>query len=162
MLIQILKAARIAFIIVERDEERAERARERGHLCIQADAAKEAALQSAGVTRARVAATVLPDDAAIVFITLSARNLHSEVEIIARGELPSTERILLHADANRGVQPTHVGAERIGEIILYEKTAALIHHSDQTREFERVLQTLGLSVEVVAAALGSPAIGQTI
>ncbi len=162
MLAQILQAAGAAFVIVERDEESAERARGFGHLCIQADAADEFALQSAGVTRARVVATVLPNDAANVFITLTARNMHPEVEIIARGEAHSTERMLLHAGANRVVQPTHIGAERIAEIILYEKTAAFVHGSEQTRDFERVLQTLGLNMEVVTAAPGSPAIGETI
>lgn len=162
MLAQILEAAAAAFVIVERDEERAERARELGYLCVQADAADESALQSAGVTRARIVATVLPNDAANVFITLTARNMHPEVEIIARGEAPSTERMLLHAGANRVVQPTHIGAERIAEIILYEQTASFGHGSDQMRDFERVLQTLGLSMEVVTAAPGSPAIGETI
>ena len=162
MLAQILEAASAAFVIVERDEERSERARGIGYLCIQADAADESALRSAGVTRARIVATVLPNDAANVFITLTARNMHPAVEIIARGEAPSTERMLLHAGANRVVQPTHIGAERIAEIILYEKTASFIHGSDQMRDFERVLQTLGLSMEVVTAAPGSPAIGETI
>ena len=120
MLAQILEAASAAFVIVERDEERSERARGIGYLCIQADAADESALRSAGVTRARIVATVLPNDAANVFITLTARNMHPAVEIIARGEAPSTERMLLHAGANRVVQPTHIGAERIAEIFLYE------------------------------------------
>ena len=162
MLAETLEAAGAPFVIVERDEERVERARDLGYLCIQADAADESALQTAGVIRARVVATVLPNDAANVFITLSARNLHPEVEIIARGEAPSTERMLLQAGANRVVQPTHIGAERIAEIILYEKTASFIHGSDQARDFERVLQKLGLSVEVVTAAPGSPAVGETI
>ena len=162
MLAQILEAAGAAFVIVEREEERAERARGLGYLCVQADAADKSALQSAGVTRARIVATVLPNDAANVFITLTARNMHPEIEIIARGEAPSTERMLLHAGANRVVQPTHIGAERIAEIILYEQTASFGHGSDQMRDFERVLQTLGLSMEVVTAAPGSPAIGETI
>jgi trk system potassium uptake protein TrkA/voltage-gated potassium channel len=162
MLAETLASARAAFVIVEREDERVERARDLGYLCIQADAADESALHMAGVTRARVVATVLPNDAANVFITLSARNLHPEVEIIARGEAPSTERMLLQAGANRVVQPTHIGAERIAEIILYEKTESFIHGSDQARDFERVLQALGLTLEVVTAAPGSPAVGETI
>ena len=42
---------------------------------------------AAEIDRARVLATVLPNDAANVFtITLSARNLNLDLEIIARGE----------------------------------------------------------------------------
>ena len=64
-------------------------------------------------------ATEFGIDAANVFITLSARRLNGQIEIIARGELPSTESKLVQAGANRVVLPTHIGAERIAEMILY-------------------------------------------
>jgi voltage-gated potassium channel len=46
-------------------------------------------------------ATVLSNDAANVFITLSAPSLNSRLEIIARGEVPSTESKLLQAGRTR-------------------------------------------------------------
>jgi Trk K+ transport system NAD-binding subunit len=112
--------------------------------------------------RARTLATVLPNDAANVFITLRARGLNPDLEIIARGELPSTESKLLHAGASKVVLPTHIGAERITEMILYQETARFIRGSERMRDFERVLQSLGLELEVVAAAPGSQIVGQTI
>ena len=105
---------------------------------------------------------MLSNDAANVFITLSARSLNPGLEIIARGELPSTERKLLQAGANTVVLPTHIGAERIAEMILYQKTARFIHGSEQMKDFEKVLQSLGLDIEVVVAAPDSPAIGMTL
>jgi Trk K+ transport system NAD-binding subunit len=129
---------------------------------MRADATDEAALQSAGVMRARTLATVLSNDAANVFITLSARSLNPELEIIARGELPNTESKLLHAGATKVVLPTHIGAERITELILYQETARFIRGSERMRDFERVLQSLGLELEVVVAASGSPIVGETI
>ena len=83
----------------------------------------------AGIARARTLATVLPNDAANVFIALSARSLNPGIEIIARGELPSTEGKLLQAGANRVVMPTHIGAERIAELILFPETARLLRDS---------------------------------
>ena len=57
----------------------------------------------AGIDRARVLATVLPpDDSANVFITLTARELNSTIEIIARAESPSTEKKLLRSGAKPG------------------------------------------------------------
>ena len=47
-----------------------------GYLCVQGEATDEQTLNQAGMTRARILATVLPDDAANVFITLSARSLN--------------------------------------------------------------------------------------
>src|ERR1700677_1474085 len=157
-----LRAGGAAFVILEQDETSAERVRDQGYLCMGADATDEAALQTAGVMRARTLATVLSNDAANVFITLSARSLNPELEIIARGELPNTESKLLHAGATKVVLPTHIGAERITELILYQETARFIRGSERMRDFERVLQSLGLELEVVVAASGSPIVGKTI
>ena len=60
------------------------------------------------------------------------------------------------------VLPTHIGAERIAEMILYQETARFIRGSERMRDFEKVLQSLGLDIEVVVAAPKSPVIGKTI
>ena len=150
------------FVIIERSEERCEQARAKGYLALQGEATDEAVLLTAGVARARILATVLPDDAANVFITLSARDLNRQVEIIARGEAPSTEGKLKQAGANRVVMPTHIGAERIAELILFPESAQLIRGSDTMRAFEKSLQTLGLAMELVVVREGGTADGQTI
>jgi voltage-gated potassium channel len=152
--IQLTKAlddGRAAFVVVEQDERRVKQARDGGHLCIQGDATSEVTLQDAGIARARALASVLPNDAANVFITLSARNLNPKIEIIARGDAVSTERKLIHAGANKVVLPTHIGAERIAEMILFPETARFVRESPQMRELERTLRNLGLSIEVVVA-----------
>jgi voltage-gated potassium channel len=137
-------------------------ARSLGYLCLQADATDELALQAAGIGHARTLATVLSNDAANVFITLSARSLNPSLEIIARGEVPSTEGKLLQAGANKVVLPTHIGAERIAEMILYQETARFIRGSDRMKDFEKVLLSLGLDIHVVVAAPKSAAVGKTI
>jgi voltage-gated potassium channel len=60
------------------------------------------------------------------------------------------------------VLPTHIGAQRIAEMILYQETARFIRGSDRMKDFEKVLQSLGLDIDVVAAAPKSPVIGMTI
>jgi Trk K+ transport system NAD-binding subunit len=149
-------------MILERSDKRAEEARNLGYLTVQADATDEGALKTAGIDRARALATVLPDDAANVFITLSARSLNRSLEIIARGEVPSTERKLRQAGADKVVLPTHIGAERIAEMILYPGAESLVRGSDKTRDVDRALATLGLQMEVMVAAEDGPLIGRTI
>jgi voltage-gated potassium channel len=162
MLAQGLHAGGADFVIVEQSEAAVVMARSLSYLCLQADATDETALRAAGIDHARTLATVLSNDAANVFITLSARSLNPNLEIIARGELPSTESKLLQAGANKVVLPTHIGAERIAEMILYQETARFIRGSDRMKDFEKVLQSLGLDIDVVVAAPKSPAIGMTI
>lgn len=158
VLAQALGASRAGFVILELDEASAMHAREAGHLCIHGDATNEAVLHSAGVTRARVLVTALPNDAVNVFITLSARALNPQLLIIARGEEASTERKLLQAGADRVVLPTHIGAERIAELILFEESTRLMDNLERTHGFQRALRTFGMELEVVTAAPGSAAV----
>ncbi|MGA3000351.1 MAG: NAD-binding protein [Acetobacteraceae bacterium] len=161
-LAQELHAGGTSFVLLERDEASAARARHLGFLCMQDDATDAAVLRDAGVMRARTLATVLPNDAANVFITLRARGLNPNLEIIARGEQPGTEAMLLQAGANKVVLPTHIGAERIAELIMYQDTARFIRGSAQMRDFEQVLHTLGLELELIEAAPDSKMVGRTI
>jgi voltage-gated potassium channel len=157
-----LYAAKVGFIIVERSASKVADAEALGYLWLSADATDEASLKAAGIERARVMATVLPDDAANVFITLSARSLNAKLEIIARGEMPTTEGKLIHAGANKVVMPTHIGAERIAEMILYPTTAHFVSESSQARELKRGLHEYGLEVEVVTVPMGGAMAGVSV
>ena len=150
MLAKELKAGAASFVVLEQNEQKAADVRARGYLCLSGDATDEQSLRDAGIERARTLATVLPNDAANVFITLSARSLNPKIEIIARGEAPNTEPKLLQAGANRVVLPAHIGAERIAEHILFPETARMLRTSEKFSELERTLRGLGLEMDVVA------------
>ncbi len=162
MLVKELKAGGAKFVVLEQSEARAQQVRELGHLCIVGDATDERSLRDAGITRAHTLASVLPDDAANVFITLSARSLNPAIEIIARGEMPSTEAKLLQAGANKVVLPTHIGAERIAEMILFPETARFLRASAKMQELERTLRGLGLEMSVVVVPEKGALTGHTI
>jgi len=150
-LAKALKDGRASYVVIEQEERRVAQARDAGHACLQGDATSESVLMDAGIARARALVTVVPNDAANVFITLSARSLNSKIEIIARGDAVSTERKLVHAGANKVVLPTHIGAERIAEILLFPETSRFIRESERMRELEKQLRNLGLVIEVVVA-----------
>ena len=160
MLARELKAGRQRLVVLERNEARQVQAQAHGHLCLLGDATEEEALRRAGIERASALATVLPDDAANVFITLSARSLNAGLNIIARGEAASTERKLLQAGANRVVMPTHIGAERIAEIILFPRLSERVRAPE--REASASLRQLGLELEVVIAEDGAAFCGRTV
>jgi voltage-gated potassium channel len=157
-----LTTAGRGFVVVEREESRIVNARAMGYLCVQGEATDEQTLKAAGIGRARTLATVLPDDAANVFITLSARSLNKNLEIIARGEAPTTEGKLLHAGANQVVLPAHIGAERIAEMILYPDSASMIRNAEQLQGFSHSLHNLGLNLVVITVAANSRFAGLTV
>ena len=157
-----LRAGGSAFVILDREEHRVSEARALGYLALAGDATDEAVLRAVGVERARVLTTVLPSDAANVFITLSARGLNRDLQIIARGEEPTTENKLLQAGASQVVLPTHIGAERIAEMVLFPETARFVRGSERMQAFEQTLRDLGLELEVVVAAPGTAVIGLSL
>ena len=162
MVAAYLKSGLRSFIIVDRDKERLEDARECGYLTLEGEATEEAVLIEAGIHRAAVLATVLPSDATNVFITLSARDLNPRLMIISRGENPSTERKLIQAGANHVVLPAHIGAERISHLIRFPEADDLIDNAEKSYHLRQELHDLGLTMEEVALPADSPYLGRTV
>jgi voltage-gated potassium channel len=157
MIANQLQAGNIPFIIVDQAHDRIAEAGDAGWLTLNGEATDEAVLLAAGINRARVLATVLPNDAANVFITLSARNMRPDIQIIARGEVPSTERKLLQAGANRVVLPAHIGADRIAHLILHPNARELLGERSKSRlDFEHHLTELGLDIGEIEINANSP------
>lgn len=151
------------FVIIDQSAERVAEAREMGWLTLQGEATDEAILRTAGLEHARVLATVLPNDAANVFITLSARDMNPTIQIIARGEVPSTERKLRQAGADRVVLPAHIGADRIAHLILHPNARELLGGTTKAGvEFEHHLTELGLDLEEIEINQGSPWLNRTV
>ena len=156
MLAHQLREGTMAFVVLDQSTERIAEAREDGFLTIQGEATDEGVLKAAGVTRAKVLATVLPHDASNVFITLSARNLNPGIRIIARGEVPSTEKKLLQAGADRVVLPAHIGADRIAHLILHPNATEILDKQSQAGgDLEHHLSGLGLRLEEIEIGVES-------
>jgi voltage-gated potassium channel len=117
-----LRQHRRPFVVVESDPVRQAECQRLGNLVVQGDATDEETLLAAGIRRARTLVTALPSDAANVFITLTARELNPQVQIIARGELRSSQKKLAQAGADRVVLPATIGAQRIATMITRPST----------------------------------------
>ncbi|HEX8551363.1 MAG TPA: NAD-binding protein [Abditibacteriaceae bacterium] len=121
-----LQDAGMSFVVIDRDEERVAQISVDGYLAHRGDATEESVLEYCGVQRAKTLATVLPQDALNVFITLTARDLSSDIKIIARGEQPSTEKKLLQAGADEVVLPATIGGLRIAHSITQPDVSELL------------------------------------
>lgn len=162
MLAEELAESKKDFVIIDRNETLASKVRDLGYLCLQAEATSEESLMAAGIDRASEIAIVLPDDAANVFITLSARNLNQSVRIIARGMAPTTEGKLKQAGANQVVLPEHIGAERIASLILRPALSSLESDGILITQITNDLSDLGLHVEEFSIPKGSKLVGMTL
>lgn len=114
------------FVIIEQNEDSLAAAREAGYLCLHGDATEDEMLLAAGCHRAKALITGLPNDAANVFITLTARNLNRDLLIVARAGHGSSERKLRQAGADKVVLPSAIGAQLMSRMIMRPTTADLM------------------------------------
>ncbi len=85
------------------------------------------------------------------------------IQIIARGEVPSTERKLIQAGANRVVLPAHIGADRIAHLILHPNAREFLGGKSKSGvEFEHHLTELGLDMEEIEIGASSPWLQRTV
>lgn len=162
MLTGDLATAKHAFVVVDNAESRVAEAQAADYLAVLGSASDEATLQAAGIDRAKKLATVLPDDTANVFITLTARELNPTIEIIARAENPATEKKLLRSGANRVVLPAQIGATKIGHMILRPSAEDMLADATENKHLNEELKQIGLELTEIELRANSPLAGQTV
>ncbi len=157
-----LESNGIPFVVIDRNPDRTEAAEFHGYLVKTGNAADEEVLMSVGIDRANVLATVLPDDAVNVFITLTARELNSKLRILARGEMPSTEKKLRLAGADQVILPASISATRIADMIMHPATLDFLDQEDGRNTLNELLARVDVQVDEVAISPNSPLINGTI
>lgn len=150
------------FVVIDNNSERVDQAQEKGYLIVEGNAADENILHMAGIGKARYLTTVLPDDALNVFITLTARELNANLIILARGELPSTEKKLKLAGANQVILPATIGAERMAHMITHPAAIDFLEEDEGRRNLNELLAQIDLKLEELSITAKSPFVKQPI
>ena len=114
---QELAERELPFVVIELNPEKITEIERKDFLHVVGDATEEKTLSDAGLERAATLVTGMPNDAANVFITLTTRQMAPKVMIIARAELPSTQKKLKQAGANHVILPAAIGAHRIVSLL---------------------------------------------
>jgi len=117
-IIRNLQKEKLPFVIIERDERKVAEFEEENLPILLVDATLEENLIQAGVRRAKGLATCLPDDAANVYVVLTARGLNENMHIVARAVEEQAEPKLIRAGANRVVAPTIIGSQSMARALL--------------------------------------------
>jgi len=157
-----LSLAKKPFIVIDTNSERIAQAEELGYLTHLGSAADEHVLDSVGIQRAGAIASVLSDDAMNVFITLTARELNPDLSILARGELPSTEKKLKLAGADHVVLPAAISAQRIGNLITRPTTIDFLDENDERAHLDDLLEQISMRIDELAVPPDSLLAGTTV
>jgi voltage-gated potassium channel len=108
----------IPLLVVEKDEDQIRHLEEDGHLFLIGDATEEETLERAGINHARGLVSVVASDAENVFIVLTAREMNSEIYILARAIHERSERKIIRAGANKVISPYLIGGLRLAQAIM--------------------------------------------
>jgi len=157
-----LKGLHQLIVIVDNNPERIALGQELGYLMYQGNATDESILHTIQIHRARALATVLPDDAANVFISLTARELNPQLMIVARGEMPSTEKKLRLAGANHVVLPASIGALRMAHLITHPTAVDFLAQQDGHQGLNEILAELDIQLSELLIEPDSSLVGGTI
>lgn len=123
---EIHQERQVSSVVIERDREAAEQAREAGALVIEGDATYDETLERAGIRRANALVAAVNSDSDNLVIVLSAKALHPDLMVVARASDMEAEHKLLLAGADRAVSPQTVGARRLASLVIQPELADFI------------------------------------
>ena len=103
----------VTVAVVDSDTDALARASELGIPYIQGSATDDETLKSARIDRAKGLVAALGNDQDNVFVTLSARGLNPDIEIVARASRPESVKNLERAGADHVISPYQIGGLRM-------------------------------------------------
>jgi voltage-gated potassium channel len=157
-----LQIAEKPFVVVEESSQALTLAEEAGYRVCQGLAIDEQTLLLARVDHAKALATVLPDDADNLFITLTARGLNSELVILARGDVPSTEKKLRQAGADHVILPATISGMQMANLITQPSAVDYLAQNTERQRLNEMLSHLELQMDELMIAEGSALDGLTV
>src|ERR1700685_191952 len=113
-----LRRAGVAFLIVDKSEDRVEWAIRDGMLAVLADATDDETLPQAGVMRAKGLVATLQSDADNLFVILSAKALKPGLQVAARVNSEQSERKMRLAGADHIFAPYDMTGNRMAQAML--------------------------------------------
>jgi voltage-gated potassium channel len=134
-----LHAARVAYVVVDANEENRHLAEGLDICFIGGDASHDTVLIEAGIERARSLIACADSDANNVFITLTARELRSDIPIVARAAIEDTEKKLKRAGADRVISPYKASGTEMARLALHPQLSGVVDVDAQYRMEEIVV-----------------------
>jgi voltage-gated potassium channel len=148
----------VPFVVIEKDEAKANRIRSEGALTIVGDSTKEEVLRRGGIERAKGLISVITSDADNVYVTLTARGLRPDMPIIARASEDDAEEKLRRAGATQVISPYVFSGHRIAQALLRPNVFDFLDVATSTMGAEK----LNLQIEEVSIAPRSALSSQSL
>ena len=129
-----LRAAGVKHVVIDHNPENREIAQELGVPYIESEAADDDVLRAAGIERARAVIACVDSDAENIFITLTSRELRSDIRIVARAAVEESEKKLLRAGADRVISPYKTSGAEMARMALHPQVGGVLEFADLRME----------------------------
>jgi len=124
-----LHEAEHPFVVIEKHDDPASHFESFPYLWMAEDAAQDESLWNAGIEKAKNLVIMIDDDADALYITLAARSLNRDIEILVRANAESAKKKLILAGADKVVLPFIMSGHKIAESILNPAVEDLLNIS---------------------------------
>ena len=152
-----LRSAGVSFVIIDRNDDKVERAIHDGMLGVQADANSDDTLRDVGIMRAAGLIATLSTDADNLFLVISARTLNPELKISARiAEITSSDKFR-RAGAEYVFAPYDITGNRMAEALIRPHVYQFLDFTTRPGELG-----LNVSLEQVPVSETSELAGQSL
>jgi voltage-gated potassium channel len=113
-----LRLAGVPFVVIDRSEERVERAMRQGMLAVLADASRDETLRDAGIAKAKGLIATLASDADNLFVVMTAKTLNPHLQLSARAAEESSEHKMRRAGADYVFAPYNSTGHRMAQALV--------------------------------------------
>jgi voltage-gated potassium channel len=148
--VQDLEAAGAKYVVVDHNPRVRERAESSGVHFLEGEPSEDEILRAAGIMRARGLVACMDSDAENIFTTLTARELRTDIAIIARASVSDSEKKLKRAGADRVISPYKASGTEMARLALHPQVSGAI---DVAAEYR---------MEEIEVGPGCQGLGQTI
>ncbi len=129
-----MRQAGAEHVVIDDNPENREPAQVLGVRYLEGPPADDEHLQQAGIARAAGVIACVDSDAENIFITLTARELRSDILIIARASAEDSEKKLLRAGADRVISPYKTSGSEMARVALHPQVAGAVQVADYRME----------------------------
>ena len=152
---QELRAAGVALLIIDKQEERVEWAIRNGYLAVLGDSTRDETLKEAGVEHAKGLIAALATDADNLFAVISAKTLNANIHIATRAAEEEAERKMRQVGAESVFAPYTMTGTRLAQSLLKP-------HVRQFLDFTTSHLGESVSIEQIEVLAGCDLVGRTL
>lgn len=137
-----LMQAGAKFVVVDRDEDRVERAIKAGMLAVLADASHDQTLRDVGIDRAHGLIATLSSDADNLFVILTAKTLNGRLHLSARVAEETSESKMKRAGADFVFAPYNSTGHRMAQALLKPHVQQFLDFTTQNMGLDAGIEQL--------------------